>query len=208
MSPSERPSCQGGVRRISRFLSQAAPTNDWNQKASKVIHSTKRALKKNETPARYLSNPTEVQSHKQRRYPHHKKAAMGCVCSLFRALTSYHGSHLTPKQVEMQRKQRLLRNRAQTPSRSSSSHSDPPPLAFGKDRVPSIGTQGQRVPPPGLAADDASSPMGERRLGGLVGSPAQPASASRSSAARLADQGRQGSFSRGLSSPFYATSDR
>lgn len=32
---------------------------------------------------------------------------MGCICSFFKTLTSYHGSHLTPKQVHQQRKQRM-----------------------------------------------------------------------------------------------------
>ncbi|CAN8031757.1 unnamed protein product [Ixodes persulcatus] len=132
---------------------------------------------------------------------------MGCICSFVRALTSYHGSHLTPKQVELQRKQRLLRARGQPPSRSSSTHTqEAPPLAFGKDRTPSFGSQ--RLPAgvvPGSAPEDVS--MGDRKLGSFGGPPGPP-TAPRSSGVRLADQGRQSSFSRALPSAFHAASER
>ncbi|KAF8763632.1 hypothetical protein HNY73_021796 [Argiope bruennichi] len=47
--------------------------------------------------------------------------AMGCICSFFKTLTSYHGSHLTAHQVSRQRQQRA--RRLQQPSRDS-----PPPM--------------------------------------------------------------------------------
>ncbi|GBL81111.1 hypothetical protein AVEN_83175-1 [Araneus ventricosus] len=46
---------------------------------------------------------------------------MGCICSFFKTLTSYHGSHLTAHQVSRQRQQRA--RRLQQPSRDS-----PPPM--------------------------------------------------------------------------------
>ncbi|XP_076359798.1 uncharacterized protein LOC143252074 [Tachypleus tridentatus] len=44
---------------------------------------------------------------------------MGCICSFFKALTSYHGMHLTPSQVERQRLQRA-RKPQPFPNRDSS----------------------------------------------------------------------------------------
>lgn len=53
---------------------------------------------------------------------------MGCICSLFRTLTSYHGSHLTAHQAARQRQQRM---RQAKPPRES-----PPPLTPEKLPIP------------------------------------------------------------------------
>ena len=59
--------------------------------------------------------------------------AMGCICSLFRTLTTYHGSHLTPHQAARQRQQRLRQAR---PSRESPPPVTPEPLVSSFPAAP------------------------------------------------------------------------
>lgn len=52
---------------------------------------------------------------------------MGCICSFFRTLTSYHGSHLTAHQAARQRQQRI--RQAKPPRESPPPVTPEPPLA-------------------------------------------------------------------------------
>lgn len=51
---------------------------------------------------------------------------MGCICSFFRTLTSYHGSHLTAHQAARQRQQRI--RQAKPPRESPPPVTPEPPL--------------------------------------------------------------------------------
>ncbi|XP_047501379.1 uncharacterized protein LOC125047224 isoform X3 [Penaeus chinensis] len=50
--------------------------------------------------------------------------AMGCVVSFIRSLRSYHGSHLTPRQLERQRRQRSQKAQSR-PTRAPTPPSSP-----------------------------------------------------------------------------------
>lgn len=56
---------------------------------------------------------------------------MGCILSFFRTLTSYHGSHLSEKQRQRQRKQRLHRPKSM-PEREN----PPTPIDSDSERLP------------------------------------------------------------------------
>ncbi|CAM1308986.1 Uncharacterised protein r2_g1920 [Pycnogonum litorale] len=56
---------------------------------------------------------------------------MGCILSFFRTLTSYHGSHLSQKQVQRQRQQRLQKLKSM-PDRES----PPSPTDSEGERLP------------------------------------------------------------------------
>ncbi|KAK8396082.1 hypothetical protein O3P69_005294 [Scylla paramamosain] len=51
-------------------------------------------------------------------HPQQQEAAMGCLVSFLRSLRSYHGSHLTPRQLERQRRQRSQTSQPPTPPSS------------------------------------------------------------------------------------------
>ncbi|KFM65380.1 hypothetical protein X975_19498, partial [Stegodyphus mimosarum] len=61
---------------------------------------------------------------------------MGCICSFFKTLTSYHGSHLTAHQVSRQRQQRA--RKAHQPSRDSPPLMTPPEKDPDRPPVPPI----------------------------------------------------------------------
>lgn len=56
---------------------------------------------------------------------------MGCIISFFRTLTSYHGSHLSEKQRQRQRKHRLQRPKSM-PEREN----PPTPQDSDNERLP------------------------------------------------------------------------
>ncbi|XP_076047056.1 uncharacterized protein LOC143028603 [Oratosquilla oratoria] len=60
---------------------------------------------------------------------------MGCIISFFRSLRSYHGSHLTPKQLERQRRQRSQKSQKQPPREPTppSSPEEEERHVFGRD---------------------------------------------------------------------------
>lgn len=77
---------------------------------------------------------------------------MGCICSILKALTSYHGTHLTPDQIA---RQRLSRTTVQTRLAPESNHEQSGPSAT--QRI--IPTSGQSSPQtPGSPAFTSRSP--------------------------------------------------
>lgn len=81
------------------------------------------------------------------------QTTMGCICSFFKTLTSYHGSHLTAHQVSRQRQQRA--RKLNHPSRDS-----PPPMT-----PPEKDTE-RATPPPLLSSlkHPKGGPVEEERL--------------------------------------------
>lgn len=52
---------------------------------------------------------------------------MGCICSILKSLTSYHGTHLTPEQIERQRLFRLQKGAATPVKKPNASAPSPSP---------------------------------------------------------------------------------